>query len=254
MLQEERLRKMKEHVDRSTFCSLQELCATLGISRATARRDLNLLASSNRVRLVRGGAASISDGTTYDPPYAVKKNLHQEEKARIAEAAVRLVHEGETVLLESGTTALRIAERLRTLRNISVATNDVQIAATLADCDGIDVTMIGGTLRKGYFATLGYFAQMTLERISADIAFLGVDAVDAKRGFMISNAEEVSVKRLVLASAKRRIVICDHTKFESTSFLQLCALQDVDLVLTGRELDEAVRAKYEEAGARIRLA
>jgi len=71
---------------------------------------------------------------------------------------------------------------------------------------------------------------------------------------MISNAEEVSVKRLVLASAKRRIVICDHTKFESTSFLQLCALQDVDLVLTGRELDEAVRAKYEEAGARIRLA
>ena len=254
MLQEERLQKMKEHIDLAIFCSLHELCETFGISRATARRDLNLLADANRVRLVRGGASAVSDGTTYDPPYAVKKTLHQEEKARIAEAAVHLVHEGETVLLESGTTALRIAERLRGLRDITVATNDVQIAAALANCDGIDVTVIGGSLRKGYFATLGYFAQMTLERIQADIAVLGVDAVDAKRGFMVSNAEEVPVKQLVLASAKRRVVICDHTKFESTSFLQLCALQDVDLVLTGRELDETVRAKYEEAGARIQLA
>jgi DeoR/GlpR family transcriptional regulator of sugar metabolism len=254
MLQEERLGKIREHVERATFCSLHDLCETFGISRATARRDLNVLASTNRVRLVRGGAAAVSDGTTYDPPYAVKKNLHQEEKARIAEAAVRLVHEGETVLLESGTTALRIAERLRSMRNISVATNDIQIAATLADCDGIDVTVIGGSLRKGYFATLGHFARMTLERISADIAFLGVDAVDEKRGFMVSNTEEVSVKQLVLASAKRRIVICDHSKFESTSFMQLCALPEVDLVLTGRELDAAVRLRYEEAGARIQLA
>jgi DeoR/GlpR family transcriptional regulator of sugar metabolism len=254
MLQEERLLKMKERIDQRIFCSLNELCESFGISRATAHRDLRLLAGANRVRLVRGGASAISDGTTYDPPYRIKKNLHQEEKARIAETAFRLVHEGETVLLDSGTTALRIAERIRTARDVTVATNDVQIAAVLANADGIDVTVIGGTLRKGYFSTLGYFAQMTLEHIQADIAFLGVDAVDAKRGFMITNTDEVSVKKLILTAAKRRVIICDHTKFDSTSFMHLCSFADVDLIITGRELDEGIRAKYEEAGARIQLA
>ena len=254
MLQEERLRRMKEHVDQKVFCSLGELCDVFGISRATARRDLILLADANRVRLVRGGASTVSDGTTYDPPYSVKMNLHPEEKARIADLAFKQIHEGETVILDSGTTALCIAERIRTAHDITVATNDVQIAASFANADGIDVTVIGGSLRKGYYSTLGYFAQMTLEHIHADIAFIGVDAVDANRGLMVTNTEEVSVKRLIMAAAKRRVIICDHTKFESTSFVRLCPLEEVDLIITGRELDAAILEKYTEAGARILLA
>jgi DeoR/GlpR family transcriptional regulator of sugar metabolism len=254
MLQDERLRKMKEHIDRKIFCSLGELCETFRISRATAHRDLILLADANRVRLVRGGASTVSDGTTYDPPYSVKMNLHPEEKARIADLAFQQIHEGETVILDSGTTALCIAERIKSAHDIKVATNDVRIAASFANTDGVDVTVIGGSLRKGYYSTLGYFAQMTLEHIHADIAFIGVDAIDAQRGFMITNTEEVSVKRLIMAAAKRRVIICDHTKFESTSFVRLCPLEEVDLVITGRELDESVRAKYAEAGARILFA
>ncbi len=254
MLQEERLRRMKEQIDLKIFCSLTDLCETYGISRATARRDLNLLADANRIKLVRGGASTVSAGTTYDTPYRVKKNLYQEEKARIAELAFQQIHEGETVILDSGTTALRIAERIRTGHDIKVATNDVQIAASFANFDGIDVTVIGGSLRKGYYSTLGYFAQMTLENIHADIAFIGVDAIDANHGFMITNTEEVLVKRLIMAAAKRKVIICDHTKFESTSFVRLCLLDEVDLIITGRELDEKILEKYTEAGARIHLA
>ncbi len=253
MLQEERLRRIRERVEEASFCSLAELCETFGISRATARRDLQALAEANRVRLLRGGAASVADGTSYDPPYKLKQSLHREEKARIAVEAARLVHEGETVLLDSGTTALAIAERLRSARDVTVATNDVRIAAALSDAPGVAVTVIGGSLRKGYYATLGYFAELALEQLRADVAFLGVDAIDAERGLMVSNAEEMPVKKRFLAAAKRTVIVCDHTKFETASFLRLCPLADADLILTGRELDEALLPKYAEAGARIRL-
>lgn len=253
MLQEERLHRIEERVNARRFCSVEELAAALQSSKSTIRRDLRLLEAGNRLRLSRGGAASLAPGTAQEPPYGVKARTNHEEKVRIGQAAAGLIERGETVVIDSGTTALELAAAMRGMRDVTVATNDVRVACELAECGGVDVTVIGGSVRKGYFTALGSLARHALEAINADKAFLCVDALDVKKGCMVTNDAEAMVKRMMLESANRKIVICDHSKFENVAFMRLCAVGEIDMIITGRELGEDRYGEFLEAGVNITL-
>ncbi len=132
-----------------------------------------------------------------------------------------------------------------------VATNDLLIASALTYAQDVTVCVIGGTLRKHYFTTTGLFAESILKDVYIDTAFMGIDAVNIKGGLTLTNVEEVQVKKMVINAASKVIVLCDHTKFEQTSFLNVCKFEDVYLLITGKELSDELYSKYVEAGLKI---
>lgn len=198
-----------------------------------------------------GGAVSLTAGTSNEPPFKVKKNFYTEEKMRIAEAACKYIKQGETILLDSGTTVLGMVKHLASEKNIMVATNDLIIATELAKNSEIDLTVIGGGLRKHFYTLIGFFTQMMLKEIHVDKLFLGVDAVDLKHGFMNYSVEEVPIKKLMIEAAKEVIVLCDHSKFESIAFLNICPINRVNRIITGKEINPEILNSIKEMDIEI---
>ena len=136
MLPEQRLAYITNSVRQQKYCSIQQLAKDAGVSAATIRRDLQYLSSQEQVRLTRGGAMHVLTNAAQEPAYAVKSTLNYEEKTRIGLAACKLVHPGETILLDTGTTVYQMTPGLKEMDNITVVTNDVRIAAELATSPG----------------------------------------------------------------------------------------------------------------------
>jgi DeoR family transcriptional regulator, fructose operon transcriptional repressor len=253
MLIEERLIEIENIIKKKKFCSIIELSEKFSISKATIRRDLQILSDKNVLRLVRGGATSLVTGTALEPVYSIKKDVNHEEKVRIGKSAAKLVNDGETIIIDSGSTLVEMSLALKDRKNITIATNDILIANGLLDSHDINLTVIGGDIRKNYNTLYGYIALLALEHINADKVFLGVDAIDCYKGCMITNTEEVILKKAMMQAAKERIIICDHSKFTNVAFLKLCQINEIDRIITGRELDNKIYESFVEEGVNIEL-
>ncbi|MEG1191113.1 MAG: DeoR/GlpR family DNA-binding transcription regulator, partial [Oscillospiraceae bacterium] len=155
MLKDERLEKIECLVNERKYVAISDLMLELSISKATVRRDLELLSEGGKLAITRGGAVSVSGGTTYELPYLEKKKVNHEEKIRIAHFAAALVKPGETILIDAGTTCIEMVPFLRERGNIMVATNDLMIALELGRCPNIETILIGGVLRKDFNTTSG---------------------------------------------------------------------------------------------------
>ncbi len=188
----------------------RELAERLAVSEATVRRDLGELAKRGLIERTHGGALPLRMGTAAEPPFDLKARRKVPEKERIAEAAARLVPEGATVILDSGTTALALARRLAERRLTAIAL-DLKVAEALAR-GRAEVWLVGGRTRNGLFSLVGPWAEAQLAEIHADLFFLGADAVDEEA---VTNAtvEEAAVKRRAVASARATYLIADHSKF-----------------------------------------
>jgi DeoR/GlpR family transcriptional regulator of sugar metabolism len=253
MLQIERLEKIKEYLVKNEYADILKLSEILDVSTATVRRALKQLHNDKIVDLTRGGAALAKKGNLYEHPYLVKRQMHAEEKRRIANEAVRHIDKNESVFLDSSSTVYEMTRYLMGFQNITVATNDVLIAGALTNAEDITVSVVGGSLRKHYYTLTGYFSEMIMKDLCFDHAFLGIDTISLKGGLMITNIEEVQIKRKVVQAANEVIVLCDHSKFEQESFLNVCGFDDIDMIITGKELDEAIYKKYVDAGVHIVL-
>lgn len=253
MLKYERLEKIEEYVNRNKYVTIHELAEVFGMSRATIRRDLEQLGESHRVQLTRGGVISNKKTVAEEPSYTEKVAANRDEKVRIAHAARKLIGSGVTVFMDSGTTTREVGALLGDASNIKLVTNDLMIASELTGVEGVEVTVVGGALRRGYFTLTGHYAEQMIGEIRADLTLVGMDSVALESGCMISNMDEVGLKRAMIRSARRAVVLCDHTKFEALSFVEVCRADQVDLIITGRELSPHIRAAFTEKGIKIQL-
>ena len=253
MLAEQRLAYILNEVKQNNFCTIQQLAQGARVSPATIRRDLQTLASQDRVRLTRGGAMDKMANTAEEPEYAVKSMLNLEEKTRIAAEACRLIHPGETILLDTGTTVYQMIQGLRQIENITIVTNDVRIAAELAMYPEISLCMLGGQVRKNYYTTTGLWTQQALESLHVDKCFLSCDAVHLLSGCSITNVEEIAGKLSMMKASNECVLLADHSKFQSIAFMRLCDLTRFQSVITGSELDRRIAQEYLDAGIRLRL-
>src|SRR5208282_2179571 len=151
----------------------------------------------------------------------------------IARAAVRLVEEGQSVLLDSGTTTTAIARALKDRVQLTVITNAINIAAELAGTH-IEVVLTGGMLRKNSFSLVGPLAERTLRQLSADILFLGVDGFDTRAGLFTPNLLECEVNRVMVEIARRTIAVCDSSKFGRLSLSNIVPVAAVHEVITDK--------------------
>nr|WP_162990718.1 DeoR/GlpR family DNA-binding transcription regulator [Maliibacterium massiliense] len=251
MLQIERLQTIEKLLEEQGSISIAELEQVLGTSRATIYRDLKTLHNQDKVHFTRGGVTRPMYSKSYEQPYYVKRATNEEEKRRIAEAATEFIKPNSTIFMDSSTTVTEMNKWLCQMQNIRVITNDVMLAAGLSTASGIEVFVLGGQLRPGFYTLTGLFAHDNLAAMQIDTAFVSCDAINLKSGCMITNAEEVSLKTEVIDASAETIMLCDHQKFETSAFMSFCPIDKVTHLIVGKELDQAVYQSYLDAGVDI---
>lgn len=257
MLKEQRREKILAELRRKDSITIEEIISLTNGSRSTARRDIEELEQENLLRRVRGGAMPIAPVRTpvasneAEPPFHVRQDMFLSEKQRIAKAAHDLVTSNETLLLDGGTTVMEFAKTLNDISPLYVATNDLKSAVILADYQNVDLTVLGGNLRKSHYSLNGYFTEQMIGQMHADKAFIGLDAVDFNLGYMKFSAAEIQTNKLMLNASHQVIVLCDHSKFERVAFVNICKLEEIDLLITGHEISPAYLQQLHERGVNV---
>jgi DeoR family transcriptional regulator of aga operon len=238
MLIDERRQHILELVQKQGRVLVTDLSSELKISQITIRKDLDWLQSHGLVQRSHGGALRITSSALADPTLQEKQKHHHIEKQKIAAAAVKMVEEGQCVILDSGTTTTAIAHGLKRFSRLTVITNAVNIAAELAGTD-FEVILVGGTLRKNSFSLVGPLAEDNLEEMHADILFLGVDGFDLEVGITTPNFLESRVNRAMVKAARKVVVVCDSSKFNHRSLSRIIPAGAIHYLITDRNLPSA---------------
>ena len=247
----ERQQKIMEYIELHTSAQIRELAVAFRVSEATVRRDLDDLDRQGLIRRTHGGAMKMARSTSFEHMYAEKIGLMAEEKQRIAKYAASLVHDGDTVMVDSGTTSYFIAQALSRHENLTVITNDLCIAYQTPLHPSSTLVVTGGYRRTGRQELVGTVAENFIRETHVDIAFIGADGVDFDAGVTNANYAEVGIKRLMIASAQRSVVAADHTKFGRVALARICDLSECGLLLTDSALEEDTLARLKKLGLNV---
>lgn len=247
MISAQRRILIAEELDQSGHAAVSDLASRLGVSEMTIRRDLDTLERRGDIVRIHGGAMTRRRVTAFEPMWDDKVAVRHEAKVRIGNAAADRVSAGETVLIDSGTTAMAVACALRVPCRVAVV--DVKIAVELAGrptADAIEILVVGGTVRNGYFSTTGPFALEMLAQLHVDRAFLGADAIDPVEGVTNATVEEVAVKRRIIAAARETTLVADGSKLGRVALAKVAAMSEIDTWVTDATVDasglDAVRS------------
>jgi DeoR/GlpR family transcriptional regulator of sugar metabolism len=229
--------------------SVAELAAATGASEMTIRRDLEVLAEEGVLERFRGGARSLllrGEG----PPFALRKQDAIEAKRRIAAEAARLIAEGESVVIDSGTTCLEVASALRNHR-ITVMPLTLHAANALAGGPRLTLLMPGGEVRTGELTMTGPLAEASLAALRFDTAILGCCGLSAADGLTAYDLLDAAVKRAAIASARRTIVVTDGSKFTRTALAAVAPASSLDTVITDETAPTAQLEALAAAGTTV---
>lgn len=226
------------------------LANDLDVTPETVRRDLTVLERHGLVRRVHGGAIPV-ERLGFEPGIADREGLLSGEKERIAKAAIDELPEGGAVIIDAGTTTVRLAELLPTDRELTVVTHALPVATVLATRSRITLHLIGGTVRGRTLAAVGSWALRDLADIHADVAFLGTNGLTAEYGLTTPDLAEAAVKRALVAAAGRTVVLADHTKIGRAEFAQVAPLSAVETVITDSAIAPELADEIEAAGPRV---
>jgi DeoR/GlpR family transcriptional regulator of sugar metabolism len=237
MLQAERRKYILSLIEEKGSVIIEDLAKELKVSPMTIRRDLIYLEKNNFIVRTHGGAVPFNN-LHQEVPYQNKVQSEIEEKKRIAEYASSLIKEGQTVILDAGTTTMEIAKKIMNLKDIVVVTTDLLAALYLSKSKNIQVYCTGGFIQNEIGTCIGTEAEKFLTGICADIAFIGASAVDLKSGVTSPTMEKAIIKKRMIEAADYTVLVADHTKFGKKNFAKICALEELDLIITDNQIDE----------------
>jgi DeoR family transcriptional regulator of aga operon len=245
---------------------IDDAAARLGVSAATVRRDLDELANQHLLVRTRGGA--VPHSVSYDLPLRYKMTRRPDEKRSIAGVAADLVVPGSVVGINGGTTTTEVARAL-VLRNdlgggggdgangspqLTIVTNALNIAHELAVRPHVKLVVTGGVVRSQSYELVGPLAMPTLDRLTLDVAILGVDAISVAGGVCTNNEGEAAVNELMTHRAKMVIIVADASKLGVQAFARICPIDRVDVLVTSSGADPAAVKALRAEGVEVRLA
>jgi len=232
--------------------TIAELTLRLGVSEMTVRRDLDVLAQEGLLRRIHGGAAP-TGSSSFEPPFSIRSRANTKAKQKIASAVADSISDGETVLLDGGSTGLEVAESL-TLRELTVCTLSLRAANVLSTASGITLLIPGGFVRKGELSFVGPPIIETLKDYRFDVFVVTTSGISASAGLTEWNVDDAAVKRAGLEVSGRNVVACDASKFGQIAFARVCNLDQIDLIFSDDSLDQSQRTSIAAAGGHLRIA
>jgi DeoR family transcriptional regulator, aga operon transcriptional repressor len=250
---EERRRRIRNVIQERSQVTVMELASRFAVSAVTIRSDLAALDEVGAIVRIHGGALPRRDSD--EVPIDVKQTLHRAEKMRIAAAAIELVRDGETVILDSGTTTAEIARQMRGLKleSINVITNALNVAVLLASAPFVNLIIPGGVLRRRSWSLSGPQAENAMRDLQADVLFLGVDSLDPAVGLMTPHLLEAQLNAQMIRSARKVVAVTDSSKLLRRNLSVIAPVDQVDLLITDRRADMACVAAIRARGVEVQL-
>lgn len=250
---QERLDKIMLMINTIGIVNASEAADKLGVSMETIRRDLELLEGRGKLKRVYGGAISnTSKGTERD--YNVREVLNLVEKRSIAIRTAELISDGDTIVLDIGTTTLEVAKHLSEKKELTCLTNSLVIGMELAKNQTSRVFMLGGQLRSGDFSTSGFMTESGLQNFRVDKAIIGASGITVKNGVTDYNVEEANVRRKMISIAEQVILTADSSKFGVSTFVQVCQLEQIQIIVTDWKVSQDTLSLFKTLKSKIYVA
>jgi len=251
MLAEKRQEKIMKILKRKGSATISELCKSTGASIATIRRDLSKMENRSLLFKIHGGAM-LSNRNKFELSFEKRSLVNIEKKKMIAMKAVTMIEEGDTILLDAGTTTFFIAREIgKSRKNVSLFTNSLAIAGEIANYSKIRLTLIGGKVDWKNMATVGFAAATYLMNLVVDKAFIGVNAVDVTHGAMTVEEDNAFLNHLMSKSAQRTIVVADSTKIGKSSFFGSVPIENMNFLITNRDVDQETIRALKSKGVKV---
>jgi DeoR family fructose operon transcriptional repressor len=252
MYPEERQQAIASLVMSQGRASVTELAQAYDVTTETVRRDLAVLDKAGIVRRVHGGAVPVRALHLVEPGVGERDITRAEHKDAIAVAAAEFFPRGGgSVLLDAGTTTMRIAAHIPTDRELVVVTNSVPIAARLATVPSVSLQLLGGRVRGVTQAAVGEQTLRVLDTLRVDIAFLGTNALSVRHGLSTPDSDEAAVKRAMVRAANYVVVAADSSKIGREEFVSFAPISCVDTLITDPEISSAADAELSEHGVEV---
>ena len=247
MLAAQRHKLIVDQVRRQGAVRVSELTEMLGVSEMTIRRDLESLAATGLLEKVHGGATLRGGLSAEEPGFEAKSHRQLEEKEAIARAAAKLVKPRQAVALTAGTTTWRLAHHLRSIPDLTVVTNSIQVANVLHREQRHDLTVVlTGGVRTPSDALVGPVAVTTLHSLHVDLLFIGVHGLADDAGLTTPNLLEAEANQALIAASDHVVVVADHTKWGVRGLSRIARLDEVDTLVTDSRLSAEARAVISE--------
>lgn len=247
MLALERRNQILEKLQDEKRVVVSELSQIYEVSEETIRRDLDKLEKEGLATKSYGGAI-LKEGVSIELPFNVRKNQNVLGKQKMAELAAEMVQDGEHIFLDASTTAIFVAKALKARKDLTIITNSMEILIELSDISGWNIISTGGTLAEKYLAFLGTRTEKAFRDYYVDKVFFSCKALDLRMGMMESTDAFASVKRTMMGSGKKNVLIVESKKFGQTSFSVAGDLRDVDIVITDKKPDDLWMNYFENLG------
>jgi DeoR family transcriptional regulator of aga operon len=250
---EERRRRIRGLLEERPRVSVAELAAQFAVSPVTIRSDLAALDGIGALVRVHGGALPRRDSD--ELPIDIKQSMHRAEKVRIAAAAVELIRDQQTIVLDSGTTTAEIARQIRGLKldTLNVITNALNIAVMLASVAFVNLIIPGGVLRRRSWSLSGPQAERAIRELRADTLFLGVDSLDPEVGLMTPHLLEAQLNAQMITIARKVVAVTDSSKLLRRNLSVISSVEQVDLLITDRKADARCVAAIRARGVEVKL-
>ena len=226
-----------------------ELVDALSVSATTIRNDLRELEATNQILRTHGGAIERPQAR-YEIEMRERQVQQSDEKKAIARVALEQIHNGDTILLDTGTTTRELAYLLSQKERLTVVTNDIVIAGALENVPTVDIFLIGGMLRKGFQCTIGPGVSAGLADLTVDKGFFGANGFSIESGATTPDIGQASSKREMIRIVRKVFLLCDHEKIGRVSFSRFANLEDIDALITD-STDEILQQKLEEADIEV---
>jgi DeoR/GlpR family transcriptional regulator of sugar metabolism len=248
-----RQKRVLQAVQSDPPVSIKELSPRVELSDSTLRRELQTLADMGLV-IQQFGKVRLSFSSDSENPFLLRTGIQEDEKRRIAQAALDFVQNGDTIFISGGTTTLEFARLLPGQRRLTVITNALPVAYHLLGKRGIKLVILGGEVRQDEQTMHGHLTVYGIQQLRADKLFYGIEAISLEHGLTHSQLLEVSTDRALINACTQTIVLADHTKFGKVAPALVVAVSEVHVIITGSELSPELVEELSSLGVEVVLA
>lgn len=241
MLAVERRNRILESLKVNQAITVSELCLLLEASEATIRRDLTLLETEGKLERTHGGALVNETRLNTEDLISQKETLLRDEKAYIAHKAFETLVDGDSIILDGGTTTYELAKLIgKSNLKLTVISNSTIVFKELNMNPNLDLIIVGGKVRTNTLAAVGPIAQESFKRFNVEKVFLGTNGVSIDAGLTTTDLDEAMIKSSMIQCAKTRILLADHSKFNKVYLNTFASLSMIDMIITDSQTDQVI--------------
>lgn len=245
MLAVERRKKIMEIINENKSVLVTELSKLFSVTEETIRRDLEKLETEGLLKRTYGGAV-LHESTNVELPFNIRVGKNPEGKKAIGVKVAEFIEDGDSIILDSSSTALQVAKSIKHKRKITVITNSEKVVLELSNAVDCKVISTGGTLKANSMSLVGHWAEKAIQNYNVDKAIISCAGASLVKGFTDSNELEAEVKKAMIDSSEKIFLVVDNTKFDKVSFTKIADFRSIDYIFTDKKLSSEWEKQIEE--------